>query len=229
MSNMPASSSSPSPSASAAPSPLLARLANVPVIPVLEYHSVEEALHVSEALVSGGLPWLEITLRTPVALEAIRAVAAALPQAVVGAGTVLSSDQLHAVRDAGAQFAVSPGLTQKLAEGAQGAGISLLPGVATASEAMFALEAGYTFLKFFPAEAAGGVPMLKSLYGPLSQLRFCPTGGIDAAKAPTYLALPNVVCVGGSWVVPKDAVAARDWARIRALAEEAVRLGAGRK
>lgn len=203
---------------------LLQRLANVPVIPVLEYHSVDEALHVSEALVSGGLPWLEITLRTPVALDAIREVAKALPQAVVGAGTVLNADQLRAVRDAGAQFAVSPGLTQTLADGARDAGISLLPGVATASEAMFALENGFTFLKFFPAEAAGGVPMLKSLHGPLAQLKFCPTGGIDANKALTYLALPNVVCVGGSWVVPKDAVAGKDWARIRGLAEEASRL-----
>ncbi|CAM3268387.1 bifunctional 4-hydroxy-2-oxoglutarate aldolase/2-dehydro-3-deoxy-phosphogluconate aldolase [Cupriavidus taiwanensis] len=202
-------------------SPLLQRLADVPVIPVLEFHSVDEALHVSEALVTGGLPLLEITLRTPVALEAIRAVAAALPQACVGAGTVLNAEQLHAVREAGAQFAVSPGLTPALAAGAQGAGISLLPGVATASEAMAALEAGFTFLKFFPAQAAGGVPMLKSLGGPLPQLHFCPTGGIDAALAPSYLALPNVVCVGGSWVVPKDAVAGGDWARIRALAQEA--------
>jgi len=209
------------------PSPLLARLTNVPVIPVLEFHSVDEALHVSEALVSGGLPMLEITLRTPVALQAMEAVAKALPQAVVGAGTVLSVEQLHAVRDVGAQFAVSPGLTEKLAVGAQGAGISLLPGVATASEAMFAFECGFSFLKFFPAEAAGGVPMLKSLFGPLSQLKFCPTGGIDLAKAATYLALPNVVCVGGSWVVPKDAVAAKDWSRIRKLAEEAAQLRLG--
>jgi len=209
------------------PSPLLARLANVPVIPVLEFSSVDEALHVSEALVAGGLPLLEITLRTPVALEAIRAVAAGIPNACVGAGTVLTADQLHAVRDAGAQFAVSPGLTPALATAAQGAGISLLPGVATASEAMAALEAGFTFLKFFPAQAAGGVPMLKSLNGPLPQLRFCPTGGIDAALAPTYLALPNVVCVGGSWVVPKDAVAGEDWARIRKLAEEASTLRRG--
>jgi len=203
------------------PSPLLAPLANVPVIPVLEFHSVDEALHISEALVTGGLPLLEITLRTPVALDAIREVAKALPQAYVGAGTVLNVDQLHAVRDAGAKFAVSPGLTPSLAAGAPGAGISLLPGVATATEAMIALEAGFTFLKFFPAEAAGGMPMLKSLYGPLAQLRFCPTGGIDAARAKSYLALPNVVCVGGSWVVPKDAVAARDWGRIRQLAQEA--------
>ncbi|MCA7082218.1 bifunctional 4-hydroxy-2-oxoglutarate aldolase/2-dehydro-3-deoxy-phosphogluconate aldolase [Cupriavidus sp. DB3] len=203
---------------------LIDRLAGVPVIPVLEFHSVDEALRVSEALVAGGLPVLEITLRTPVAIEAMRAVAAALPQAVVGAGTVLDVAQLHAVRDAGAQFAVSPGLTPRLAEGARDAGISLLPGVATASEAMAALEAGFTFLKFFPAEAAGGMPMLKSLNGPLPRLRFCPTGGIDAARAPAYLALPNVVCVGGSWVVPKDAVTSGDWARIRSLAEEAAAL-----
>ncbi len=203
---------------------LIDRLAGVPVIPVLEFHSVDEALRVSEALVAGGLPVLEITLRTPVALEAMRAVAAALPQAVVGAGTVLDVAQLHAVRDAGAQFAVSPGLTPRLAEGARDAGIALLPGVATASEAMAALEAGFTFLKFFPAEAAGGMPMLKALNGPLPRLRFCPTGGIDAARAPGYLALPNVVCVGGSWVVPKDAVASGDWARIRSLAEQAAAL-----
>ncbi|ESJ03147.1 MULTISPECIES: bifunctional 4-hydroxy-2-oxoglutarate aldolase/2-dehydro-3-deoxy-phosphogluconate aldolase [Cupriavidus] len=206
---------------------LIDRLAGVPVIPVLEFHAVDEALRVSEALVAGGLPVLEITLRTPVALEAMRAVAAALPQAIVGAGTVLDAAQLHAVRDAGAQFAVSPGLTPRLAEGARDAGISLLPGVATASEAMAALEAGFTFLKFFPAEAAGGMPMLKSLNGPLPRLRFCPTGGIDAARAPGYLALPNVVCVGGSWVVPKDAVASGDWARIRALAEQAAALRRG--
>jgi 2-dehydro-3-deoxyphosphogluconate aldolase/(4S)-4-hydroxy-2-oxoglutarate aldolase len=209
------------------PSPLLARLANVPVIPVLEFGSVDEALHVSEALVAGGLPLLEITLRTPVAMDAMRAVAEKIPGACVGAGTVLTVEQLHAVRDAGAQFAVSPGLTPTLAAGAQDAGISLLPGVATASEAMAALESGFTFLKFFPAQAAGGVPMLKSLYGPLSQLRFCPTGGIDAALAPSYLALPNVVCVGGSWVVPKDAVAAGDWGRIRKLAEDAAALRRG--
>ncbi|MBO4122911.1 bifunctional 4-hydroxy-2-oxoglutarate aldolase/2-dehydro-3-deoxy-phosphogluconate aldolase [Cupriavidus gilardii] len=203
---------------------LIDRLAGVPVIPVLEFQSVDEALRVSEALVAGGLPVLEITLRTPVAIEAMRAVSAALPQAVVGAGTVLDVAQLHAVRDAGAQFAVSPGLTPRLAEGARDGGISLLPGVATASEAMAALEAGFTFLKFFPAEAAGGMPMLKSLNGPLPRLRFCPTGGIDAARAPAYLALPNVVCVGGSWVVPKDAVASGDWARIRSLAQEAAAL-----
>jgi 2-dehydro-3-deoxyphosphogluconate aldolase/(4S)-4-hydroxy-2-oxoglutarate aldolase len=203
---------------------LIDRLAGVPVIPVLEFSSVDEAMHVCEALVAGGLTALEITLRTPAALEAIKAVAAAIPHACVGAGTVLTRDQLHAVRDAGAQFAVSPGLTSNLAEAARGAGVSLLPGVATASEAMFALEEGYTFLKFFPAEAAGGAPMLKSLGGPLPQLRFCPTGGIDAAKAVTYLGLPNVVCVGGSWVVPKDAVASQDWARIRKLAADAAAL-----
>lgn len=203
---------------------LIDRLAGVPVIPVLEFSSVDEAMHVCEALVSGGLTALEITLRTPAALDAIKAVAAALPHACVGAGTVLTRDQLHAVRDAGAQFAVSPGLTPTLAEASRDAGVSLLPGVATASEAMYALEQGYTFLKFFPAEAAGGAPMLKSLGGPLPQLRFCPTGGIDAAKAVTYLALPNVVCVGGSWVVPKDAVAGKDWQRIRKLASEAAAL-----
>ncbi|EHP38416.1 2-keto-3-deoxy-6-phosphogluconate aldolase [Cupriavidus basilensis OR16] len=203
---------------------LIERLVNVPVIPVLEFSSVDEALHVSEALIGGGLPVLEITLRTPVALEAIKTVAAAFPQACVGAGTVLTAADLKAVSDAGAQFAVSPGLTPALAVAAQGAGVALLPGVATASEAMAAMEAGFKFLKFFPAEASGGVAMLKSLYGPFAQLRFCPTGGIDLARAPTYLALPNVVCVGGSWVVPKDAVAKGDWARVRTLAQEAAAL-----
>lgn len=214
----------PSPSSSPT-SPLIDRLAGVPVIPVLEFHSIDEALRVSEALVAGGLPVLEITLRTPVALDAMRAVARALPQACVGAGTVLTAAQMQAVSDAGAAFAVSPGLTPALAEGARAAGVALLPGVATPSEAMAAMEAGYSFLKFFPAEAAGGVPMLKSINGPLPQLRFCPTGGIDAARAPSYLALPNVVCVGGSWVVPRDAVAAGDWERIRSLATEAAALG----
>ncbi|QOT78786.1 bifunctional 4-hydroxy-2-oxoglutarate aldolase/2-dehydro-3-deoxy-phosphogluconate aldolase [Cupriavidus basilensis] len=203
---------------------LIERLVNVPVIPVLEFSSVDEALHVSEALIGGGLPVLEITLRTAVALDAIKAVAAAFPQACVGAGTVLTAADLKAVSEAGAQFAVSPGLTPALAVAAQGAGVALLPGVATASEAMAAMEAGFKFLKFFPAEASGGVPMLKSLYGPFAQLRFCPTGGIDLARAPTYLALPNVVCVGGSWVVPKDAVAKGDWARVRTLAQEAAAL-----
>lgn len=206
---------------------LIDRLAGIPVIPVLEFHSVDEALHVSEALVAGGLSMLEITLRTPVALDAIRAVAAALPQACVGAGTVLNADALRAVEEAGAQFAVSPGLTPALAQAARGnSSIALLPGVATATEAMVAQDAGFDFLKFFPAEAAGGVPMLKSLNGPLAHLRFCPTGGIDAARAVSYLALPNVVCVGGSWVVPKDAVATKDWGRIRKLAGEASALAA---
>ncbi|MBY4896015.1 bifunctional 4-hydroxy-2-oxoglutarate aldolase/2-dehydro-3-deoxy-phosphogluconate aldolase [Cupriavidus sp. AU9028] len=208
-------------------SSLIDRLGAVPVIPVLEFHSVDQALKVCEALVGGGLPVLEITLRTPVALQAMRAVAQALPQACVGAGTVLTAAQLHAVRDAGAAFAVSPGLTPALAESARAAGVALLPGVATPSEAMAAMEAGYGFLKFFPAEAAGGVPMLKSIHGPLPQLRFCPTGGIDAARAPSYLALPNVVCVGGSWVVPRDAVEAGDWQRIRTLAEQAAALRTG--
>lgn len=205
-------------------SALLDVLTGIPVIPVLEFASVDEALHVSEALIAGGLPALEITLRTPAALDAIREVAKAFPDAIVGAGTVLTPAQLQTVGELGVKFAVSPGLTPTLAAAAQASDVALLPGVATASEAMAALESGFTFLKFFPAEAAGGMPMLKSLYGPLSQLRFCPTGGIDAARARNYLALPNVVCVGGSWVTPRDVVKAGDWGRIRQLAQEAAAL-----
>lgn len=195
-----------------------------PVIPVLTIEDVAQAVPLARALVEGGLPAIEITLRTSSALAAMEAVARDVPGAFVGAGTVLNREQLRDAQRAGAIFAVSPGATPSLLEAADVADMALLPGVATASEAMVAQEAGYPFLKIFPAEAAGGVQFLKSLYGPLPRLKFCPTGGIDLAKAKDYLALPNVLCVGGSWVVPQAVLQAGDFASIRNLAQEACRL-----
>ena len=192
-----------------------------PVIPVLTIDDLADAVPLARALVAGGLPTIEITLRTPHALAAIAAVAREVPGAIVGAGTVLNRDHVREAQRAGALFCVSPGATPALLEAADVAGVPLLPGVATASEAMVAQEAGCRFLKFFPAEASGGVNFLKSVYWPLPALRFCPTGGIDAAKAQAYLALPNVLCVGGSWVVPQAAVTKGDYAAITALAGEA--------
>lgn len=198
-----------------------------PVIPVLTIDDIAHAVPLARALVEGGLPAIEITLRTKPALAAIEAVAREVKGAFVGAGTVLNRDQLRDAQRAGATFAVSPGATPALLEAADVADMALLPGVATASEAMVAQEAGYRLLKFFPAEASGGVNFLKSVYGPLPDLRFCPTGGIDAAKAASYLALPNVLCVGGSWVVPGAALKAGDYATITKLAREAC-VAAGR-
>lgn len=192
-----------------------------PVIPVLTIEDVAQAVPLARALVAGGLPAIEITLRTKPALAAIEAVAREVEGAFVGAGTVLNREQLRDAQRAGATFAVSPGATPALLEAADVADMGLLPGVATASEAMAAQEAGYRFLKFFPAEASGGVNFLKSVYGPLPDLRFCPTGGIDAAKAQAYLALPNVLCVGGSWVVPGAALKAGDYDAVTKLAREA--------
>lgn len=198
---------------------LLAILKRAPVIPVLTVHGPDDAVPLAQALVDGGLPVLEVTLRTGGALKAIEAIAHAVPDAIVGAGTVLSASQVEEARSAGSRFLVSPGSTLKLAEAATHAGIPLLPGVATASEAMAMAELGYHVLKFFPAEPAGGVAYLKSLSAPLPHLIFCPTGGIDEAKAKSYLALPNVVCVGGSWITPADAVKAVEWKRITELAK----------
>lgn len=195
-----------------------------PVIPVLTIDDVAYAVPLARALVAGGLPAIEITLRTKPALAAIEAVAREVEGAIVGAGTVLNREQLRDAQRAGATFAVSPGATPALREAADVADMGLLPGVATASEAMVAQEAGYRFLKFFPAEASGGIHFLKSIYGPLPDLRFCPTGGIDAAKARDYLALPNVLCVGGSWVVPMASVKAGDFAMITHLARDACAL-----
>ncbi|MFM8606569.1 MAG: bifunctional 4-hydroxy-2-oxoglutarate aldolase/2-dehydro-3-deoxy-phosphogluconate aldolase [Hyphomicrobiales bacterium] len=198
---------------------LLAILKRAPVIPVLTVHGPDDAVPLAQALVEGGLPVLEVTLRTEGALKAIEAIAHAVPDAIVGAGTVLSASQVEEARSAGSRFLVSPGSTLKLAEAAAHAGVPLLPGVATASEAMTMAELGFHILKFFPAEPAGGVAYLKSLSAPLPHLIFCPTGGIDEAKAKSYLALPNVVCVGGSWITPAAAVKAGDWKRITELAK----------
>ena len=195
-----------------------------PVIPVLAIDRIEDALPLCRALVDNGLPVLEITLRTACALDAIALVARELPHACVGAGTVLSAADLAKVADAGARFAISPGATDALFEAAKASAVPLIPGIATASELMRGMEHGWRRFKFFPAESSGGVAALKGFGGPLPMARFCPTGGIDAAKAPAYLALPNVACVGGSWMVPADAVKAGDWARIGALAGEAASL-----
>lgn len=191
----------------------------VPVIPVLVVEKVEHAKPMAEALVKGGLHVLEVTLRTPAALDAIRAMSE-VEGSVVGAGTVLTAEDVIAVKAAGADFAVSPGVTPALLAAAREHDLALLPGAATASEVMNLLAEGFDFLKFFPAEAAGGVPMLKSLYGPLAAVSFCPTGGVSPANAANYLALPNVVCVGGSWITPKDLVDAGEWDKITELASE---------
>ena len=191
-----------------------------PVIPVLVVEDPETARPLAEALVNGGLPVLEVTLRTPAALDCIRAMSE-VQGGVVGAGTVLNADQAAAAKAAGARFAVSPGATETLLAAIEAEELPLLPGAATASEAMRLLERGYQVQKFFPAEAAGGVALLKSLAAPLPQIAFCPTGGVSPANAAAYLDLPNVLCVGGSWVAPSDAVAAGDWPRIETLARKA--------
>ena len=198
-------------------------LRQAPVVPVLAVADLDDAVPLAEALVAAGLPVLEITLRTPVALDVIRRMRE-VPGAIVGAGTVLTSEDLAAVQTAGATFAISPGGTDALYVAARGADIPLLPGIATASELMRGLEHGYKRFKFFPAESSGGVAALKGFAGPFAQVKFCPTGGIDAAKAPSYFALPNVITVGGSWMVPNDALAAKDWTRIGALAKAAAAL-----
>ncbi|GAB2190618.1 bifunctional 4-hydroxy-2-oxoglutarate aldolase/2-dehydro-3-deoxy-phosphogluconate aldolase [Sessilibacter sp. MAH1] len=195
-----------------------------PVIPVIVIDEISQALPLAEALVAGGLKVLEITLRSDCAMAAIELIAEKVPDAYVGAGTVTTPEQVTDVVKAGACFMVSPGSTEKLLDAAEASPIEILPGVATASEAMRLRERGITRMKFFPAEAAGGVAMLKSLAGPLPDLRFCPTGGITPELAPKYLALANVACVGGSWMVPKDLVAAGDWQAITELAKEASKL-----
>ncbi|WP_405767396.1 bifunctional 4-hydroxy-2-oxoglutarate aldolase/2-dehydro-3-deoxy-phosphogluconate aldolase [Streptomyces sp. NBC_01538] len=192
-----------------------------PVVPVVVVEELADAVPLARALVAGGLPAIEVTLRTPVALDAIRAVADAVPDAVVGAGTLISPAQVSDVVAAGARFLVSPGWTDVLLESMRASGVPFLPGVSTASEVVALLERGVREMKFFPAEAAGGTAYLKALSGPLPQARFCPTGGIGPANAPEYLALPNVGCVGGSWMLPADAIAARDWDRVEALARQA--------
>ncbi|GAA3945376.1 bifunctional 4-hydroxy-2-oxoglutarate aldolase/2-dehydro-3-deoxy-phosphogluconate aldolase [Streptomyces gulbargensis] len=192
-----------------------------PVVPVVVIEDAADAVPLARALVAGGLPLIEITLRTPAALDAVRAVAAEVPEAVVGAGTVVTAEAVAAAAGAGARFLVSPGWTERLLGALGDSGVPFLPGVSTASEVVALLERGVEAMKFFPAEAAGGVPYLKSLAGPLPGARFCPTGGISAGSAPAYLSLPNVPCVGGTWMLPPDALAARDWPRVEALAREA--------
>ncbi|WP_275464918.1 bifunctional 4-hydroxy-2-oxoglutarate aldolase/2-dehydro-3-deoxy-phosphogluconate aldolase [Streptomyces noursei] len=196
-----------------------------PVLPVVVLDDAADAVPLARALVAGGLPAIEVTLRTPAALDALRAVADEVPRAVVGAGTVLDPGQVAAARAAGARFLVSPGWSPRLLGALRDSGLPFLPGVSTASEVVTLLDEGVTEMKFFPAEAAGGTRYLKSLAAPLPRARFCPTGGIGLASAPSYLALPNVGCVGGTWMLPADALAARDWARIEALARQAAALG----
>lgn len=193
---------------------------DAPVIPVIVLSDVAHAVPMAQALVAGGVRMLEITLRTPQALACMEAIAKAVPEAVVGAGTVRSPTDARAAANAGARFAVSPGYTSAVGQACRDLGLSLLPGVATGSEIMLAQEDGFTELKFFPAMQAGGPAMLKAWSGPFFDVRFCPTGGVTMGNAPELLALPNVVCVGGSWLVPQDAMEQGDWARITALAAQ---------
>ncbi|WP_323013566.1 bifunctional 4-hydroxy-2-oxoglutarate aldolase/2-dehydro-3-deoxy-phosphogluconate aldolase [Devosia sp.] len=195
-------------------------LSLAPVVPVIILDDVSKARPLAEALVAGGLPILEVTLRTPNAIRVMEEMGK-VSGAIVGSGTVRSPQHMKQSVDAGCRFMVSPGISPRILDAADDIGIPLLPGIATPSEAMTAAERGYSFLKFFPAEANGGAPVLKAFASPLSDITFCPTGGIDAAKAKTSLALPNVICVGGSWIMPADAVEAGDWGRIEALAREA--------
>lgn len=203
---------------------LLALLGGQPVIPVLKIGDAADAVPLARALVAGGLPAIEITLRTPAALDAIRLVAREVPEAIVGAGTILSGDDFVKAAEAGARFIVSPGSTPKLLEAAATSDIPFLPGATTPSEIMALLERGYEILKFFPAEQSGGLPFLKALASPLAAVRFCPTGGISPRNAPDYLAQPNIVCVGGSWVAPDADIEAGNWQRIEELAREAAKL-----
>ncbi len=197
---------------------------DAPVIPVIVIDDAAHAVPLARALVAGGIRMLEVTLRTPAALDAIRAIAREVPEAVAGAGTVRSAQDARAAAEAGARFAVSPGFTVAVGRTCRDLGLPLLPGVATGSEIMQAQEEGYSELKFFPAIQAGGPAMLKAWGGPFGEVRFCPTGGVTPANAKDFLGLANVACVGGSWLTPADAVAAGDWARITRLANEAAAL-----
>ncbi len=194
-----------------------------PIVPVLVVDDAATARPLADALIAGGLPALEVTLRTPAALEAIRAMAEA-PGGHVGAGTLVTPDDVRAAKAAGATFGVSPGATDELLAACEAEGLPLLPGAATASEAMRLLERGYDMMKFFPAEASGGAPALKAIGAPLPQISFCPTGGVSPSNAQDYLSLGNVVCAGGSWVAPKDLVAAGNWNSIEQLARDAAGL-----
>ncbi len=195
-----------------------------PVIPVIVIDNIDDAVPMAEALVKGGLTVLEVTLRTHCGLQAISKIKQAIPEAIVGAGTVITAQDVSNAKEAGAEFLVSPGNTTALVEAASQQKIPLLPGVATPSEAMALLERGISHMKFFPAQAAGGTAMLKSIFGPLPQIKFCPTGGISEAIAADYLALDNVLCIGGSWMLDKTAIQAKNWDAIEALARTASQL-----
>jgi 2-dehydro-3-deoxyphosphogluconate aldolase/(4S)-4-hydroxy-2-oxoglutarate aldolase len=197
------------------------RVRDVPVIPVIVVDRLADAVPLAEALVAGGLTILEVTLRTPAALDAVSAIAAKVPNAYVGVGSAIDPAQFAMAKNAGAKFAVSPGATLALDEAARAAGIEWLPGAQTSSEVLELRARGYRFLKFFPAQAAGGVNWLKSVAGPIADVRFCPTGGITAENARDYLALTNVACVGGSWIMPAAAIGAGRWDEIRTLAQQA--------
>ena len=193
-----------------------------PVVPVIVINDLDHAVPLAKALLAGGVKVLEVTLRTPIAIEAIRMIAEEVPEAVVGAGTVATEADLQAVSDAGGVFAISPGLTPRLLSAANNGSIALIPGISSASELMLGMEYGLTEFKFFPAEAAGGISMLKSIGGPFPQVSFCPTGGISPANYKEYLSLKNVACVGGSWLAPVDAMEQGDWQKITNLAQMAV-------
>lgn len=193
-----------------------------PVVPVLVIDDLDAAVPLAKALMAGGIKVLEVTLRTPVALDVIKKIAQEVPDALIGAGTVTNAQQLKAVIEAGAKFAISPGMTDDLLKAGAEADIPLIPGISSISDLMKAKDAGYTHLKFFPAEASGGVKAIKSISGPFPDTVFCPTGGISPANYNDYLALNSVRCVGGSWLAPDDAIAAGDWDRITQLAKEAV-------
>jgi len=195
-----------------------------PVIPVIVIRNLDDAVPMAQALVDGGVKVLEITLRTPVALKCMEAIARSVPGAIVGAGTIRNVVDAQAAKDVGCEFGVSPGYTGEIGRYCRNIGLPLLPGVATSSEVMRANGDGYSFMKFFPATAAGGIPLLKAFHGPFADVAFCPTGGITVETAPQFLALPNVKVCGGSWLTPADAVAAKDWARITRLAKEAAAL-----
>ena len=197
---------------------------DAPVLPVMVLNDGAHAVPLARALLAGGIRMLEVTLRTPCALDCIAQIARELPQAVVGAGTVRNAADVQAAADAGARFLVSPGYTPAIGRAARAAGLPLLPGVATGSEIMMALDDGYTELKFFPALQAGGTAMLKAWSGPFAELRFCPTGGVTEQNARDFLLLPNVACVGGSWLAPVDALARQDWTLITQRAAQAVQL-----
>ncbi|MEQ1622795.1 MAG: bifunctional 4-hydroxy-2-oxoglutarate aldolase/2-dehydro-3-deoxy-phosphogluconate aldolase [Methylococcales bacterium] len=193
-----------------------------PVMPVMVIQNLDDAVPLAKALVAGGIRVLEITLRTPVALDAIRLISQEVKDAVVGVGTIITPEQLKAAEDAGAVFAISPGLTPTILAAAQKSGIALIPGISSISELMLGMEYGLDHFKFFPAEAAGGIPMLKSIAGPIPQVTFCPTGGISPENYQDYLKLSNVACVGGSWLAPADVVKAKNWDKVTELAKLAI-------